>query len=42
MEIQGYNISMIRGDTETIKISCKDAQGVGVPLEDGDTFVFYS
>ena len=40
MEIQGYNISMIRGDTETIKISCKDVQGVGVPLEDGDTLYF--
>mgnify|MGYP000872505127 FL=1 len=40
MEIQGYNISMIRGDTETIKVSCKDAQGVGVPLEDGDTLYF--
>ena len=40
MEIQGYNISMIRGDTETIKISCKDAQGVDVPLEDGDTLYF--
>ena len=40
MEIQGYNISMIRGDTEAIKISCKDAQGVDVPLEDGDTLYF--
>ena len=40
MEIRGYNISMIRGDTETIKISCKDAQGVDVPLEDGDTLYF--
>ena len=40
MEIQGYNISMIRGDTETIKISCKDAQEVGVPLEDGDILYF--
>ena len=40
MEIQGYNISMIRGDTETIKVSCEDTQGVGVPLEDGDTLYF--
>ena len=40
MEIQGYSISMIRGDTETIKISCKNAQGVDVPLEDGDTLYF--
>ena len=40
MEIQGYDISMIRGDTETIKVSCKDAQGEDVPLEDGDTLYF--
>ena len=40
MEIQGTNISMIRGDSETIKVSCKDAQGVDVPLEDGDTLYF--
>jgi hypothetical protein len=40
MKIQGYNISMIRGDTETIKVSCKDAQGVDVPLKDGDTLYF--
>lgn len=40
MKIQGYNISMIRGDTEVIKVSCKDAKGVGVPLEDGDTLYF--
>jgi len=40
MEIQGYNISMIRGDTETIKISCKDTKGVDVPLVDGDTLYF--
>jgi hypothetical protein len=40
MEIQGYNISMIRGDTEIIKVSCKDAQGVDVPFEDGDTLYF--
>ena len=40
MEIQGYNIAMIRGDTETIRVSCKDAQGVDVPLKDGDTLYF--
>ena len=40
MKIQGYNISMIRGDTETIKISVHDTQGDGVPLEDGDTLYF--
>ena len=40
MKIQGYNILMIRGDTESVKVSCKDAQGVGVLLEDGDTLYF--
>lgn len=40
MEIQGYNITMIRGDTEIIKVSCKDAQGVNVPFKDGDTLYF--
>ena len=40
MKIQGYNIVMIRGDTESIKVSCQDAQGVDVPLEDGDTLYF--
>ena len=40
MEIQGYNIAMIRGDTETIKVSCKDAKGVDVPFKDGDTLYF--
>ena len=40
MEIQGTNISMIRGDSESIKVSCKDAQGIDVPLEDGDTLYF--
>lgn len=40
MEIQGYNISMIRGDTEAIKVSCKDAKGVDIPFEDGDVLYF--
>ena len=40
MEIQGYNISMIRGDTETIKVSCKDTNGVDVSFEYGDTLYF--
>ena len=31
---------MTRGDSEAIKVSCKDSQGVGVPLEDGDTLYF--
>ena len=40
MKIQGYNLLMIRGDTEAIKVSCRDSQGVDVPLEDGDTLYF--
>lgn len=40
MIVEGTNISMIRGDTESIKVSCKDTQGVIVPLEDGDTLYF--
>ena len=40
MKIQGTNISMTRGDSEAIKVSCEDAQGVDVPLEDGDTLYF--
>lgn len=40
MEIQGYNISMIRGDTETIKVSCKNDKGIGIPFEYGDILYF--
>ncbi len=40
MKIQGYNISMIRGDTETIKVSCKNDKGIGVPFECGDILYF--
>lgn len=40
MEIQGYNISMIRGDTETIKISCRDRSGADIPLAEGDIVYF--
>jgi hypothetical protein len=40
MEIQGYNISMIRGDTETIKVSCKNNKGESIPFEYGDILYF--
>ena len=40
MEIQGYNISMIRGDTETIKVSCKNDKGKSIPFEYGDILYF--
>ncbi|HZJ99386.1 MAG TPA: hypothetical protein VFC79_05245 [Tissierellaceae bacterium] len=36
MEIQGTNISMIRGDTQSIIISVKDKDGNKVPLITGD------
>ena len=40
MKIQGTNISMIRGDSEAIKVSCKDENGVDVHFADGDIVYF--
>lgn len=40
MKIVGTNISMIKGDTETIKVVVKDKSGALVPLMDGDTVYF--
>lgn len=40
MKIQGTNISMIRGDSEAIKVSCKDESGADVPLVEGDIVYF--
>lgn len=40
MRIQGTNISMIRGDSEGIKVSCKDENGADVPLVEGDIVYF--
>ena len=40
MRIQGTNISMIRGDSEAIKVSCKDESGADVPLVEGDIVYF--
>lgn len=40
MIIQGTNISMTRGDSETIKVTVKDTLGNVVPLVTGDTIYF--
>ena len=40
MRINNTNISMIRGDSETITIQLQDSMGVAVPLVDGDTIYF--
>ena len=40
MIIQGTNIQMIRGDTEAIRVSVKDTQGIKVNLVEGDTVYF--
>lgn len=37
---KGYNISMIRGDTEIIKVVIKDSKGNNVPLVVGDIIYF--
>ena len=39
MKIQGTNISMIRGDSEAIKVSCRDKNGA-VLLAEGDIVYF--
>ncbi len=40
MRITGNSISMIRGDSESIIVSCKDSNGDPVPFEPGDTVYF--
>ena len=40
MEIIQNAISMIRGDSETITVSCKDASGLYTPFIDGDKIYF--
>ena len=40
MKIQGTNISMIRGDSEAIKVSCRNESGVDIPLAEGDIVYF--
>lgn len=40
MKIEGTDISMIRGDTEVIKVSCRNESGVDVHFAEGDTIYF--
>jgi thiamine pyrophosphokinase len=36
MKVTGTNITMTRGDSESITVSCKNAEGVAIPLVSGD------
>lgn len=36
MKVDGTNLSMIRGDTEAITISCTNQKGEPIPFVDGD------
>lgn len=40
MITEGSNIKMIRGDTETITVTCADELGAHIPLIVGDTVYF--
>lgn len=40
MEINGTNLSMTRGDSKTITVSCKDQNGNKIILDTGDTVYF--
>lgn len=41
MRVDGTNLSMIRGDTESITVSCRDKEtGEFLPFENGDTVYF--
>ena len=40
MKVKGTNMSMIRGDSETITVSCSDTNGIQLPLMAGDTIFF--
>lgn len=40
MKITGTDLSMIRGDTESITVELQDKDGNPMPLEDGDTIYF--
>ena len=37
MKMDGTRLSMIRGDTETLLVTCEDATGAARPFEEGDT-----
>lgn len=40
MQISGRNMSMIRGDSETFTVLCKNPDGSLHPFERGDTVYF--
>ena len=40
MHVNGYNLRMTRGDSETIHISCENADGTPHPFQSGDTVYF--
>jgi len=40
MKVNGTNISMIRGDSESFTVSCVDADGMDLPFQVGDIIYF--
>jgi len=40
MKVDGKNMSMIRGDSESITVSCSDTNGNIIPLISGDKIYF--
>lgn len=40
MQVDGTNLTMIRGDSETITVAAEDGDGVALPFETGDTIYF--
>lgn len=40
MKVDGKNMSMIRGDSESITVSCSDTNGNLIPLVSGDKIYF--
>lgn len=40
MRISGSNISMVRGDTESFVVACRDEAGIARPFSTGETVYF--
>ena len=40
MKVNGTNISMIRGDSESFMVSCVDSDGIDLPFQVGDIIYF--
>lgn len=40
MRVVGTTLTMPQGDSETLKISCADSDGVAIPFVTGDTIYF--